>query len=497
MAINVDSNILSSFENISSKVPFCNIDFNLPKSPLDVDDDFEDLDTVLCELVRNQYLKRLHETLLNNLDVTSSYKKKPFNQIQHCVNLCMAELEKQALRRCMIAKMYCKGMTNMINEVKTCTKNSMIYDLLKQIIESNNKIPICDEYFKAENITNKSKGIDVSVNTEEKCNKTTSTQTEIWTDPDNNLINNCPVNTFSTDLVNKPNLPHSSFNVKSEILESNIFNNLNSLLKPSFSSNSSSDAHMEVKYMYESSEFKNLQRKDEQENSTTNDILSINALLRDLQDSSESEHEQKYSDPPEPDLKPESDSDSSESGSKSESEYEQEYSKLEEHLIENNKSSKNSTELTKPINIEPCIVRPNKISEILSNKLKSERVAKSYEFQKSMKKLSRRLQKRLNQKFNYLFETSHSYELDPLSEEEERIIVHKRIAKMVVEVMTPYYTSRRINNKNVFKSLARLISKNLMNRTYDQDERTVAREVGKYFTGNRCIKTVEDFCIKY
>ncbi|XP_027853795.2 probable cyclin-dependent serine/threonine-protein kinase DDB_G0292550 isoform X2 [Aphis gossypii] len=572
MALNVDSNVLSSFENISSKVPFCNIDFNLPKSPWDIDDDFEGFDTVLCELVRNQYLKRLHETLLNNLDVTSSYKKKPLNQIQHCINLCMAELEKQALRRCMIARIYRKGMTNLINEVKTCTKNSMIYDLLKQIIESNNQIPTCNEYFKAENITNKSMGIDVSVNTEEKFNKTTSTQTEKWTDPDNNLNNNFPVNKFSTDLVNKPNLSHSSFNVTSEISESNIINNL----KSSCSSNSLSDAHMEVQYIYESSEFENLQREDEQENSTRNEILSTIALLRDLQDSPESEYKQEYSDFPEPDLKSKSDSDSSKSDSKSESdsnssksdsnsesdsdssksdsksesdsnssksdsnsesdsdssksdsksesdsnssksdsnsesdsdssksdsnssksEYEQEYSKLEEHLIENNKSSKNSTELTKPINIDPCIVRSDKISEILSNKLKSKRVAKSYQLRKSMNKLPQRLQIRLNQKFKDLFGTSHSYEFDPLSEEEERIIVHKRIAKMVVEFMTPYYTARRIDNKNLFKRLARLISKNLMDRTYDQDERTVAYEVGKYFTGNRCIKTAKDFCIEY
>lgn len=112
MALNVDSNVFHSFENKSSTVPFCNID--LPKSPWDIDDDLEDLDTVLCELVRNQYLKRLHETLLNNLDVTNSYKKKPLNQIQHCVNLCMAELEKQALRQCMIARIYRKGMTNLV-----------------------------------------------------------------------------------------------------------------------------------------------------------------------------------------------------------------------------------------------------------------------------------------------------------------------------------------------------------------------------------------------
>jgi len=110
MALNIESAI-SSFENLSSKNPFWKID--LPKSPWDLDDDVEDLD-VLCEFVRNQYLKRLHQTLLNNLDVTSDYKKKPLYQIQHCVDLCMAELEKQALRRCMIASIYREGMTNLV-----------------------------------------------------------------------------------------------------------------------------------------------------------------------------------------------------------------------------------------------------------------------------------------------------------------------------------------------------------------------------------------------
>jgi len=355
----------------------------------------------------------------------------------------------------------------------------MVYDLLKQIIESNNQIPICEEYFKAENITNKSMGIDVSVNTEQKCNKTTSTQTEIWTDSGNNLLNDFSVIKFGTDLVNKPNLPPSSYNVKSEISESNIFNNLKSLLKSSCSSNSSSDAHMEVNYTYESSEFENLQRKDEQENSTTNDILrSTNALLRDLQDSPESEYDQEYPDSYESYLKSESDSKSvsdskSESASKldsdsgsSESEYEQEYSKLEECLIENNKLVENSTELTKPINIDPYIVRSDKINEIISNKLKSKRVAKSYQLRTSMNKLPQRLQIRLNQKFKDLFGTSHSYEFDPMSEEEERIIAHKRIVNMVVKFMSPYYTACRID-RNSFKSLARSLSKNLTEQTYD------------------------------
>jgi len=322
----------------------------------------------------------------------------------------------------------------------------MLYDLLKHIIESNNQIPSCDKLFEAENITNKSVGIDVSVNTEQKCNKMSSTQTEIWTDPDNNLPNNFPVNIVNTVLVNKSNLPSCSYDLKSKISESNnIFNNLNSLLKSSCSSNSSPDVQMDVNYKYESSDFQNIQRKDVQENSTSNDILSINALLRDLQDSPE---------------------------------YEQQSSKLEERLIalglaiENNKSTDNLNELTNPINISPSIIRPNKINEILTDKLKSKRVAKSYQLRNSMNELPQSLQIRLNQKFKDLFGNNHFYESDPLSEEEERIIAHKRIVKMVVEFMTPYYKAHRIN-RHLFKSLAKLISKNLMDRSHDPGNRVL------------------------
>lgn len=107
----VSKNMMNSFENLLSKVPFWNVD--LPKNPLDVDEDSEELD-VLCELVRNQYLKRLRQTLLNNLDNIKCYQNIPFYQIQQCVDICMAEMEKQALRRCMIASIYRECMSNMV-----------------------------------------------------------------------------------------------------------------------------------------------------------------------------------------------------------------------------------------------------------------------------------------------------------------------------------------------------------------------------------------------
>jgi len=112
MTLNVECNKLNSFENLASKMKFWKVD--LPESPLDMDEEAsEDLD-LLCELVRNHYLKRLRQTLLDNLDVTEDYQKTHFYHIQQCVDICMAEMEKRALRRCMIASIYRKSMSNMV-----------------------------------------------------------------------------------------------------------------------------------------------------------------------------------------------------------------------------------------------------------------------------------------------------------------------------------------------------------------------------------------------
>lgn len=110
MSLIVESNKMDPFENLSSKVPFWKVD--LPKSPWDFDEDSENL---LCDLVRNQYLKRLRQTLFDNLDVgPKGFQKSNLFKIQQCVDICMVEMEKQALRRCMVAHIYREAMTNMV-----------------------------------------------------------------------------------------------------------------------------------------------------------------------------------------------------------------------------------------------------------------------------------------------------------------------------------------------------------------------------------------------
>jgi len=266
----------------------------------------------------------------------------------------------------------------------------MLYILLKHIIESNNKSSLWNKYNEPEIMAKESTSIFI----DQKVNKSISTQTETYADLDSNLSFNIVVN--NTEFMKTSNISSSST----------------------------------------SKELKN----SEQKNCATNDILSINTLLRDLQDSPK---------------------------------YEQQYSKLEERLItlglanENQEPTENFSELAARNYISSNTIRENIINKILENKFKSDRVAKSYELRKSINELPWELKERLNQKFDDLFGNGHTYESDPLSEKEERIIAHKRIVKMVVKFMTPYYKANRIN-RYLFKSLAKLISKNLMDRTYDQ-----------------------------
>lgn len=329
--------------------------------------------------------------------------------------------------------------------MKSCSNKSIVYVLLKNIIESNNQSSLFDKYFGTDTHNIKQHLMNTWVKTEAKLNNTKSTQTERWMDLDSNLSNNCIINNnkktqhLVTDILNKSNLSSSAI-VKSEISESNVFEHLQQfLLKSSSCSNSPSvTSHAEMSNTDESTKFSNLSKNSEQNDHIKNDLSSYSTLLRDLQDSPE---------------------------------YEQS-SKLEERLIslglevDSHKSEINVSELVTSVHINPNVVRSNKIDEILKNKLKSLVVGKKYELQKSMNELPQELQRRLDQQFLDLFGNNHNFESDLLSEEEERIIAHKRIIKMVVEFLVPYYEANRIN-RDLFKDLAKFISKNLMNRGFD------------------------------
>lgn len=406
----------------------------------------------------------------------------------------------------------------------------MLYVLLRQIIESNSKLSLQDNCCNAKIKTEKCSSFStdtssISINTENNLNTITTTKTECVKDSPRSLL----INDFDADPVNKFNITPSlsSYDVNIEISDTNVFDNLNSLLHSSCHSSYCSDEPMEVNNDNDSNEFTHLQDNSELDSNVTNDILGITALLRDLQDSPEQQSTKlderlialelgvkdfksadNFSKLPGPiyknpnSLKPQKLNELFKGKIKSEpigslevnSEQtngtkndissinallrdlqdspEQSSSKLDDRLIEfeqvieNYKPKDDFSELPTIIPVSPNTIRPEKIHEILNDKFRSERVAKKYELQRSINEMPWELQISLNQRFDDLFGNNHTYESDPLSDEEERIIAHKRIVKLVVGFMTPYYKAHRIN-RLLFKSLAKLISKNLMDRAYD------------------------------
>lgn len=101
---------MASIPHLNSKAEF----WKLPENPWDLCDDFDNLD-VLSDMIRDQYLRRLRKTLMDNLNVgPASYRENTFTEIQECVDVCMAEMEQQALRQCMAARIYSQGMKIMV-----------------------------------------------------------------------------------------------------------------------------------------------------------------------------------------------------------------------------------------------------------------------------------------------------------------------------------------------------------------------------------------------
>lgn len=300
------------------------------------------------------------------------------------------------------------------------TQNSMLYDLLQNIIESEDQILLWNNKC-TKNVTKQS--VNVGINTEQVSNKIASTQTENLIVSDNNIPDNLFARNAPTVNGIKSHLPVGSPVVKSNGAEPEmIFENLNSML----SSNYPLPVHSPKEINTEKT---NLQQSLEPNSCQTDDLLSINALLRDLQDSPE-------------------------------------LNSINAGLCSKNQNSMDVSELPEPIFIDSNILRQEKIYDVYQNKLKSERIAKEYELLRSMKNLPQKLRTRLEKKFIDLFGRGHNYDNDPLSEEEQRFVAHKRIVKLVVQFMTPYYNEQRIS-RSMFKSLAKIISMTFMDRSYD------------------------------
>jgi hypothetical protein len=117
--------------------------------------------------------------------------------------------------------------------------------------------------------------------------------------------------------------------------------------------------------------------------------------------------------------------------------------------------------------IDPTTMRPRIVDAVLASPMNSDRVAEAYEFRRRLKELPEELRVRVDGKLDRFFRdtagTQHAFEL---SEPEEQSVSFKRIVRLVVARMKPYYDAGRIT-KTMFKALAELVSKNFSFHTYD------------------------------
>lgn len=129
-----------------------------------------------------------------------------------------------------------------------------------------------------------------------------------------------------------------------------------------------------------------------------------------------------------------------------------------------------TSDLPAPININPNTFRSEKVNEILKDKLKTDRVALTFAFNKSMDELPNAEQIHLNQMFDDLFGADHSYESEPFSKREEGKIFVKKIMRMVLQFLESYSEEQvRCMNQNVLKNVAQFVTKMFLD-TFGLDE---------------------------
>ncbi|XP_025407463.1 uncharacterized protein LOC112681422 [Sipha flava] len=116
-------------------------DLGLPATPADMSP--ENMDYGLSDMVRAGYLAKLRETLMVNIkeNTASDRGSAEDGTIEMFVEKCLGEMEKEAIRKCMVAEIYCDAMRKTIDEVKICTGTSTIHDRLMTTIiaQSDNR----------------------------------------------------------------------------------------------------------------------------------------------------------------------------------------------------------------------------------------------------------------------------------------------------------------------------------------------------------------------
>jgi hypothetical protein len=107
-------------------LPYTSVwDLGLPATPVDMSP--ENVDYGLSDMVRASYLAKLRETLMSNLreNIASDRGSAGDVMVGMFVEKCLGEMEKDALRKCMVAEIYCKAMRKTVRVYLLCgTRNS-------------------------------------------------------------------------------------------------------------------------------------------------------------------------------------------------------------------------------------------------------------------------------------------------------------------------------------------------------------------------------------
>jgi hypothetical protein len=100
-----------------NSLPYATVwDLGLPATPADMSS--ENGDYCLSDMVRVGYLTKLRETLMSNIkeNTASDRGSAEDGTIEMFVEKCLSEMEKEAIRKCMVAEIYCDAMRKTVRE---------------------------------------------------------------------------------------------------------------------------------------------------------------------------------------------------------------------------------------------------------------------------------------------------------------------------------------------------------------------------------------------
>jgi hypothetical protein len=120
-------------------LPYASVwDLGLPATPADMSS--ENVNYGLSDMVRASYLAKLRETLMSNMreNTASDRGSAEDTMVEMFVEKCLGEMEKDALRKCMVAEIYCEAMRKTVRSHLLCdSRNSPVHPNLHFIFCDN------------------------------------------------------------------------------------------------------------------------------------------------------------------------------------------------------------------------------------------------------------------------------------------------------------------------------------------------------------------------